>query len=154
MKVKSTEQNHHSKLRALALRIVNEPTKAFINLEEENYLQVAIHCFLCCAKQIARGVYRLSVDADGRIYTINMLTATYVDINYAEWVDDSIINLNLELDENYNIKPIGGNSLSVSFVIINGTHIINNHKYTIGDTIACKVGINLIVDMLKNISNR
>lgn len=154
MKVKSTKQDHHSKLRALALRLVNEPTEAFINLEEEDYLQVAVHCFLCHAKQIARGVYKLSSDADGRIYTINTLTATCVDITYAEWADDSIINLNLELDEYFNIKTIGGNSLSVSFVIINGTHIVNNHKYTIGDTITCKVGINLIVDMLKNIYNR
>jgi hypothetical protein len=154
MKVKSTKQNPHGKLRALALRLVNEPTKAFINLEEENYLQVAIHCFLCCAEQIARGVYRLSSDADGRIYTISTLTATCIDISYAEWSDDNIINLNLELDESFNIKTIGGNSLSVSFVIINGTHIVNNHKYTSGDTITCKVGINLIVDMLKNIYNR
>lgn len=154
MKVKVTKQNYHSKLRTMSLKLVNQPTKAFINLEEEDYLQVAIHCFLCCAEQIARGVYRLSIDADGRIYTINTLTATCVDINYAEWVDDSIINLNLELDENFNIKPIGGKSLSVSFVIINGTHIINNHNYTIGDTISCKIGINLIVDMLKNIYNR
>jgi len=153
MKVKSTKQNHHSKLRALALRIVNKPTKALVNLEEEDYLQVAIHCLLCCAKQIARGVYRLSIDADGRIYTINTLTAACVDISYAEWVDDTTINLNFELDENFNIKIIGGNSLLVSFVIINGTHIVNNHKYTIGDTITCKVGINLIVDMLKNMYN-
>jgi hypothetical protein len=153
MKAKPINKDHISNLRTLLQRLESEPTKALVDLNNEDYLQAALLHFLCHAKQIARGVYRLSIDADGRIYTINTHTATCVDISYAEWADDSIINLNLELDKNFNMKPVGGNSLSVSFVIINGTHIINNHIYTISDTITCKVGINLIVDILKNIYN-